>query len=265
LRSFRLLIILLPILIPACGTMDIKAVNPEDPNALESNETMVFGRIIFTAHSKDGGEVSFPPMFPGLVQVETGKRASAAMLCKKRIELQPPLMRETTTYDVSQKPWFADKNGTFFWILPAGTYKIDALSWLSMIAPLSDIKFYAEPKKPPECGFVVRPDVTFSVSGEKGALYLGTLIVDMDVDVTKRVIVVKNVNRIEIRDDYDETCTLLKDRFPSFTRASEKNLMGHLPDHPLSVTNGRCPSSSGAFMRGVAEFILKALGGVRLQ
>jgi hypothetical protein len=262
--------------------MDIKTVNPDDPNALKSDEKVVFGQMIFILHSQDGGEINFPPMLPGLVQVETGKRASEVLMYKKRIERLPPLMRETTTYDVSLRPWFVDKDGTFFWILPVGTYKIDALSWFAMTVPMGDQKLYAEPKHPPECGFLVCPNVTFSLSGEQVALYLGTLIIDMNVEVTKlgqkgtlylgkllfgmnvvseRAIVIKNINRVSIKDDYDKTFAVLKSRFPSFNLIPKKSLMVPLQEQPPTIETGRCPSMSEAFARGVAEFILRALGG----
>lgn len=244
---FKILIACLSILIFGCGGMKVKHVNPDELNALVSNERVVFGRVIFVSHSEKMGEVSFPPCGLGLVHVETERRA-------RQITFSP-------------RHWF-ENDGTFFWILPKGSYHIDALAWgfkrevlrsdPDPGKPEEHQVISIKPNKPPECGFVVSPNMVFNVSGESGALYIGSLVVDIDIK-KKNGIKVENINSIEIRDEYAEALELLKSRYPSSTLTVEKRLMTSIPDRSVSLANARCPSKFGLFMKDLLLIMLMSM------
>jgi len=127
LKLLLFLIACLSILISGCAkTITVKHLNPDEPEALESNERVVFGRVIFITHSEEMGEVSFPPLGLGLVHVETGKRALRAVMYEKTVVVQPPSDDIVTREIYAKRLWF-ENDGTFFWVLPTGSYKIDAL------------------------------------------------------------------------------------------------------------------------------------------
>ena len=251
------------ILASGCSSMTVKHVNPDEPNVLEGNERVVFGRVVFVTHSEEMGEVSFPPLGLGLVHVERGKRATGSAVYAKTVIAEPPSGDLVTRELPTRKPWF-ENDGTFFWVLPTGRYQIDALGWgLQMKVSAQDLRnqkpeqvFSLKPEKPPECGFVVSPNTFFDVSGDSGALYVGSLVIDMDIRIEKGV-EVRRVNRIEIEDEYAETIALLKSRCPSFASTFEKRLMMSIPDRTVSVANRRCPTWY--------ELLLRALVGVAIQ
>jgi len=246
---FKILIACLSILIFGCGGMQVKHMNPSEPNALVSDERVVFGRVIFVTHSEEMGEVSFPPCGLGLVHAETESRARSS----------------ATIY--SRRPWF-ENDGTFFWILPTGSYHIDALAWgfkRETLHPDPDPRkpeerqvISVKPNKPPECGFVVSPHMVFNVSGESGALYIGSLVIDIDIK-KEDGIEVKNINSIAVRDEYDEALELMKSRYPSSTLTVEKRLMTSIPDRPVSLANARCPSKFGVFMKDLLLLLLMSM------
>jgi len=251
------------IMMCSCTSMTVRHVNPEEPNALKSDERVVFGRVIFITHSEEMGEVSFPPLGLGLVHMETGKRAWKAVIHEKAIRIEPT-SGDLVTREISvNRPWF-ENDGAFFWILPAGSYQIDALGWgFQMKVSDQDLKkpkaeqvFRLKPENPPECGFVVSPNMNFTVSGESGVFYIGSLLIDMDIR-TEHGIEIKNINRVEIMDEYAEAMELLKNRFPSFILSVEKRLMKSIPDRPVSVANRRCPTWAEMLFRAtVAAAIL---------
>jgi hypothetical protein len=227
--------------------MTVRHLNPYDPNAIEHNERVVFGRIVFIAHSEETGEVSFPPVGLGLVHVETGRRANRAVIYDKPVttehESDIPM-----THKLSHGPWF-ENDGTFFWELPEGSYQIDALgcalstkvSAQDLTQPKVKISLPLRPGKPPMCGFAVNPNIVFDVSGDSGALYVGSLLIDMDIG-TQRGIEIININRIEIKDEYAEAMELFRSRYPSCALTSEKKLMTSIPDRLASFANRRCPT-----------------------
>lgn len=237
----KILITCLSILILGCGGMTIKHVNPDEPNALASSETIVFGRVIFVTHSEEMGEVSFPPCGLGLVHLETEQRA------------------RQTAYLPSRRMWF-ENDGTFFWILPTGNYHIDALAWgfhRTIYRPDPDPEspekhqvMSSKPDKPPECGFVVSPNMVFNVSEESGAFYIGALVIDIDIK-KENGIEVKNINSIEIRDEYAEALKFLTYRYPSLTLTVEKRLMTSIPERSVSVASARCPTKFEVFMKDI--------------
>jgi hypothetical protein len=246
---FKILIASLSFLILGCGGMTVKHMNPDEPNALASNERIVFGRVIFVTHSEKMGEVSFPPCGLGLIHVETEERARQA------------------AYLPSRRPWF-ENDGTFFWILATGNYHIDALAWgfhrtiyrhdPDPENPEKHQVIAIKPDKPPECGFVVSPNMVFNVSGESGALYIGTLLIDIDIK-KENGIKVKNINSIEIRDEYAEALELLTYRYPSISLTVEKSLMTSIPDVPVSVASARCPSKFEVIMKDIVLQMLVSM------
>jgi hypothetical protein len=117
-----------------CVGMTVKHVNPDEPNLMESNERVVFGRIIFITHSEEIGDIGFAPVGLGLVHVETGKRAMRVVMLEKFVSAHP-VTGDPITHKLPQLPpeklWF-ENDGTFYWVLPAGSYQIDALAWVVM-------------------------------------------------------------------------------------------------------------------------------------
>jgi sporulation protein YlmC with PRC-barrel domain len=257
LSVFSFLIACPAIFFLGCGTLTVKHVNPDNPNALESNERVVFGRIIFSAHSKEVGNVIFAPLRLGLVDVETQRRARRSVIYKKTA-LADEVSAYRGTHEVSEDtPWF-ESDGSFSWVLPTGSYQIDALAWgmwtkvsaEDLMTPKTRLTLSAEPDKAPECGFVINPNVTFNVSGEGGALYIGSLLIDLDIK-TERGIEVGRINRVEIKDESAEATALLKSRCPSFILNVEKRLMTSIPNRQVSAVNRRCPTWAEIFLRAV--------------
>jgi hypothetical protein len=272
-RLSLFLLVCLSIVISGCvKRITVKHLNPDKPNVLESNEGVVFGRIIFITRSEEMGEVRLPPLGLGLVHVETGKRALRAVMYEKTVIIQPPSGDIVTRELPTERTWFED-GGTFFWVLPTGSYKIDALGWgFTRILFVSDpdiekpkaerIFPLFKPENPPECGFVVGPNIVFNVSGDSGALYIGSLLIDMDIKKNEHGIEIKNINRIEIKDEYAEALELLKSRYPSCTLTVEKRLMTGTPDRPVSAANRRCPTLAEMFLRETAGGILMSTPGM---
>jgi len=251
-RLLLFLMVCLSILISGCvKTITVKHLNPDEPDVLESNERVVFGRVIFITHSEEMGEVSFPPLGLGLVHVDTERRAVRAVILEKTVITQPPSGDIVTRELPAERPWF-ENDGTFFWVLPTGSYKIDALGWgFTRILfrsdpnpekPTAERIFPLKPENPPECGFVVSPNMLFNVSKDSGTLYIGSLLIDMDIKKNEHGIEIKNINRIEIKDEYAGAMELLESRCPSCTLTVEKRLMTDNRDQPVSVANRRCPT-----------------------
>jgi len=275
-RLLLFLLVFLSLVTSGCGGgMTVKHVNPDKPNVIESNERVVFGRVIFVTHSEEMGDASFPPLGLGLVHVETGKRAWKTVGYEKTV-IKDAISDDLVTRELpARKLWF-ENDGTFFWILPTGSYLIDALGWgFTRILFLSDpdpVKPTAEKvfplfkaEDPPECGFVVGPNIVFNVSGDSGALYLGSLLIDMDIKKSEHGIEIKNINRIEIKDEYAEAIELLKSRCPLFSLTIEKRLMTGTPDRPVSAANRRCPTAAEMFLREtVGGVISGAIGAVMM-
>jgi hypothetical protein len=243
-----------------CVGMTVKHVNPDEPNVMESNERVVFGRIIFITHSEKMGDISFAPVGLGLVHMETGKRATKAVMLEKFVSAHP-VTGEPITHRLpklqSEKLWF-ENDGTFYWVLPTGGYQIDALAWghygkvsaEDFTNPKTMHIFSLKPDNPPECGFVVSPNIVFNVSGDSGALYIGSLLIDMNIKI-ERGIEVKNINHIEIKDEYAEAMGLLKSHCPSFALTVEKRLMTSITDRSASFANRRCPTWIQMLFRGI--------------
>ncbi len=98
-----------------------------------------------------------------------------------------------------------ERNGSFYWIVPRGTYVV------------SSIKY----------NFSLPPQVAFQVPSEGGAIYLGTLMIDVEV---RNLIVshsVKKLNSITVMDEFEKAKETLKKRNPGFKNKIEKNLMVH--------------------------------------
>jgi len=116
--------------------------------------------------------------------------------------------------------------------------------------------FPLKPQNPPECGFVVGPDIEFNLYGDSAALYIGSLLIDTDVK-TEHGIEIRKINRIGVNDEYAEAMELLKSRYPSFTLAVEKKLMTVVPERPVSVANRRCPTWAELFLRAVVAVAIQ--------
>jgi hypothetical protein len=264
-RFLMFLLVLLSIVICGCG-MTVTHVNPSEPNVMGINERIVFGRILFVTHSQEYGNISFTPLGLGLVHVETGNRATRSVILEKSVTVHPITGEIPTHKFQSQKNQWVENDGTFYWVLPTGSYQIDALAWgvygkvsaEELKEPKTPHIFSLKPEKPPECGFVVSPYIGFSVSGESGALYIGSLLIDMDIKEGKHGgIEVKNINRIEIKDEYDVAMGLLTHHCPTFALSVEKRLMTIIADQSASLANRGCPTKVEMFFRtvvGVAAY-----------
>lgn len=98
-----------------------------------------------------------------------------------------------------------EKDGSFYWIAPRGTYIVTSIKYK-----------YSFP-----------PQVAFRVPLEAGAIYLGTLVIDVE---TKNLIAfrsVKKANSITIVDEFEKAKETVRKRNPHFEAKIEKSLMIH--------------------------------------
>jgi hypothetical protein len=165
----------------------------------------------------------------------------------------------TRTITVS-RPWL-EPDGTFYWILPAGKYRIEALAWgvqreVILGRHPDERLIHPKPGVPPECGFVVSLNVNFAASGACGVLYVGSLLIGMDIKKGYGV-EVERITSFEIKDEYDEAQELFKSRYPSCTLTVEKQLMTDAAKTPVSVANGHCPTWGEAFLGEILKGILE--------
>lgn len=96
-------------------------------------------------------------------------------------------------------------DGSFYWIVPRGIYV------------LSSIKY----------NYSVTPQAAFRVPSEGGAIYLGTLLVDVDVRKLIAFRSVTKVNNITVMDEFEKGKETLRSRNPQFKVKIEKSLMIH--------------------------------------
>jgi|WetSurSiteA1Bulk_404760.scaffolds.fasta_scaffold09060_2 hypothetical protein len=268
-RLLLFLLVCLSIMISGCvKTITVKHLNPDKPNVLESNAGVVFGRIIFITHSEERGEVKLLPLGLGLVHVETGKRALEAVILEKTVSAHP-VTGDPVTHEFPRSLW-VENDGTFFWVLPTGRYQIDALGWgFTRILFVSDpdlkkpkeeqIFFPLKPEKPPECGFVVNSDIAFNVAGESRILYIGSLVIDIDIKINEHGIEAKKINYIEINDEFAEALELLKHRYPSCVLPVEKRLMKGTSYETASLVNRRCPTVIQMLFRETVAGVIRAI------
>ncbi len=239
-----------------CGTKHVKDATTDAYDIMQGDESVVFGRVLIRAHT--GGEDTkiFNPKQVGLVHRDTGDRLLYVLGYEKVKKTEWPLGREVVNYETSLYPWL-QIDGSFRWIVQKGRYEIDALKYWDPEKEFDPqlyggrgIGFGSKPREAPECGFVFYPNMSFSVAAGDRAYYLGTLIVDVEIDrEIKNAIVVKSIRGMEVRDEFEEASGELKDSIPDFTLHVEKGLMSRIPKTTASVKNGRCPSGAELFLR----------------
>lgn len=120
-----------------------------------------------------------------------------------------------TIFQIESEKYFVgpavERDGSFYWIVPKGTYIISKI----------------------EYAYSVLPKVAFQVSYKVDAVYLGTLIIDVE---TKQIIAarhVKKINNITIVNEFDKAKKTLLIRNPDFSGRIEKNLMVHDKSIPI--------------------------------
>ncbi len=174
------ILLLIGLLGLGCCAARFTEVLPGKAVALSEGEALVFGKIIFTENNEEKvpyGLYSQRP-FPVAFQVESGKNFVAPEV---------------------------EKDGSFYWIVPRGTYV------------LSSIKY----------NFSIPPQVAFQVPTEGGAIYLGTLMIDVEVKNLIAFRSLKKLNNITVMDEFEKAKETLAKRNPDFKIKVEKNLMIH--------------------------------------
>ena len=174
------ILLLIGLLGLGCCAARFTEVFPGKAVALSESEALVFGKIIFTENNEEKvpyGLYSQRP-FPVAFQIESEKNFVGPEV---------------------------EKDGSFYWIVPRGTYVV------------SSIKY----------NFSIPPQVAFQVPSEAGAIYLGTLVIDVEVRNLIAFRSVKKLNSITIMDEFEKAKETLKKRNPDFKTKIEKNLMLH--------------------------------------
>ncbi len=172
------------------GCATIRAVGPGKTVAFAENEAIVFGRVIFIENNQE--------KIPYSMWTRPKPRMSFF-----RIESEKYI-------DWGFDPIY-EKDGSFYWIMPTGTYIIP------------DIRF----------GYVILPQVAFQVPSGGDAFYLGTLKIDAE---TKQIIArhyIKKLNSITVVDEFAKANEAFISRSPDFKGTIKKNLMIHDPSIPI--------------------------------
>lgn len=181
---FLLLLFLLP---SGCAPqLNIKKVDPGKPLSLSENEAVVFGKVRFI----EKGETNpwGVPVVLTLFHVESEKYNTYVLV---------------------------EKDGSFFWIVPRGTYII------------SEIKGYE---------FTILPQIAFQAPLEADAYYLGTLIIDLETRKILAVRYIKKLNDIRVEDEFDKARDALMNRNPDFTGKVGKNQMIYDTSIPIDTS-----------------------------
>jgi hypothetical protein len=184
------LLFLVVLVFYGCGTLNVRKVESGEPVILEKQKTLVFGRIFLIQNNK--------------VKVPYGlKRLSLHIL---NIESE------------KTKKWlYVEKNGSFYWTLPRGSYAI------------TDVAI--------GCDYSIQPQVKFDVPLEGDVFYLGTLKLDVERKIFRRDI----IKSIEIIDEFDAAMKIIVNRNPDFIFAIEKSLFIIIPDKSPTIGNAPFP------------------------
>ena len=186
----KMIITLLIWILALSGCATIRSVGSGETVALAENEAIVFGKVIFIENNEEkipysGWERAKPRM--SFFRIESEKYIEWGF-----------------------NPIYG-KDGSFYWIMPRGTYIIP------------DIRF----------GYVILPQVAFQVPSGADAFYLGTLKIDAE---TKQIIArhyIKKLNSITVVDEFDKANEAFISRNPDFKGRIKKNLMIHDPSIPI--------------------------------
>ncbi len=186
-----------------CCAARFTEILPGKAVSLSESEALVFGKIIFTENNKEKvpyGLYTQRP-FPVAFQIESGKNFVGPEV---------------------------EKDGSFYWIVPRGTYVV------------SSIKY----------NFSIPPQVAFQVPSQGGAIYLGTLVIDVEVKNLIAFRSVKKLNSITIMDEFEKAKETLKNRNPDFNIKVGKSLMIH---------DERIPTERSSYTQTSLSNILNAI------
>jgi hypothetical protein len=123
-----------------------------------------------------------------------------------------------------------ENDGSFYWIVPRGTYILSSIKYNNYSLP---------------------PQVAFRVPFEASAIYLGTLVIDVEIKKLIAFRSAKKINSITIIDEFEKTKETLRNRNQYFTAKIEKNLMIH---------DERIPIERNLYTQKSLLDILKAIG-----
>jgi hypothetical protein len=120
-----------------------------------------------------------------------------------------------TVFGVESEKYYVapevEKDGSFYWKVPRGTYIISKV----------------------EYAYTVLPQVAFQAPPDAEAVYLGTLIIDVE---TKRIIAARHaekINAISVVNEFDKAREALLSRNPGFPGRMEERLMVHDKSIPI--------------------------------
>jgi hypothetical protein len=187
-RKFIITLLIWILALSGCGT--IRVADPGEI-ALSANEAVVFGKIIFIENNE--------------IKIPYGLWGRKPMIRFFRIESEEFLRW-------GFEPAY-EKDGSFYWIVPRGTY----------IVP--DIKF----------DYTILPQVAFQIPYGADAFYIGTLKIEVE---TKHIIFHYYPEKVNIMltDNFDKEKEILLKRNPDFTGKVEKALMIHDTSIPVDTS-----------------------------
>lgn len=187
-RKLVMILVVWIFALSGCGT--IRSVGPGTSVALTESEAIVFGKVIFIENHQEKIPYSMwtrPGPRMSFFHVESGKYI-----------------------DWGFAPVY-EKDGSFYWTMPTGTYIIP------------DIRF----------DYFVLPQIAFQIPSGPDAIYLGVLRIDVKAKQIMARHYVKEVNSITVEDEFDKAKEAFISRNPDFKGTIKKNLMIHDPSIPI--------------------------------
>jgi hypothetical protein len=120
-----------------------------------------------------------------------------------------------TVFQVESEKYYVgpevERDGSFYWKVPRGTYVVSKV----------------------EYAYAVLPQVAFQTPPEADAVYLGTLIIDVETRQMVAFRYAEKINAISVVNEFDKAREALLSRNPGFSGRMEERLMVHDKSIPI--------------------------------
>lgn len=189
-RSFIVISVTLLFTLSGCASI-VKQAPPGVVLPSTGDEVLVFGRIMWIQNGEIRESYSDIPL--SILRAEDMKNGSIAV----------------------------EKDGTFYALLPKGTYVIHEINWFDAWSGLHWIV----------------PKVAFNTVGDRHIYYLGTLVVDLKATRDIRGGLRVKGFTIHIEDDEDNALVAFRERYPNQAGEVFKALMIHDPSIPTDAAS----------------------------